>query len=1286
MVASREPIKIIVDRNKPDLSGEERIALQRFFREREKQAKHGQTETLHSHVEGTLYVISGQDAAEIVSQPNHPTLALARKHQTPLLLRQANGQYRIYGDTKGDGSWTFTSLENLGETDIQLLKKLPEKWVLKQGREDQPASPLFTSALDDVIKKAHTPRFYSFTDAEKEYAIEFVQPSFRRRKLYRKMVQCNVDNPLPEKNNREKSVLYLQERDGHVDVYTNQSDQPVSVLDAGQWAAVKLEWDTITRQAHQAASNAHRVYLMKNPEPPQNHFAASKPPQLYLYQEKNGRVFFVENEDGRGQQKFLDLEFSLPERLFNQPARSPKASELTELCKIFVGKAWRVAMKSPPDPKAASKEKMSVLMSACGAPVDRHLYQVRDEILGKGAFGEVSDSPGKWEHSEEGAVFVPYSQQHLRKQAQVFLMKTPEVVNPGELPVYEISDANTIYLYQKENGDVFHRIEGNDADFLDSLHTDEYRLDFSGEVFDGTKASPKTLETGQLKNALLEMISARGDLTLREEKVDRQGKAVKLQAIDAQQIEAGAKGVKRAQWEEREKLKGVIEENAVSAVLDKTMRDKGVLTEAKNTFSLMPKYPGKTLRDFLDQHRHTLTDQQLYDINVKLVEAVHEIHQQDKVHRDLKPANVMIFQDEKGNISSVTIIDRGLVAREYDKAWYAGTPLYVPPEISAVSDKLLVTREHDLYSLGVMMREVCQDQSFAAKKRALSSEKRKALSPDGVLTYQSLGYYLNISMADVTSPWLEGARLEKTQRDWLYYAMNGLTRTAADERVSTDTLLESIKTGKLPPNQNSTVIAENDFDSEKAAACFNDLIEEEKQSFFEEVSNQFNRLNAEVNQRPNDPRRNSVMAFAHVLRTAKQENNRYRENQAYDENSFYPDAEHSLPLILIMSRFLLEAGKKDCNLAELEAQHAALKDCLSNYGAFAKKAWNETFLLGVSREDRLKKTVIDHVLNFLGLPDANKITAGTITAYIFSLGFVLTPVRNAVKLVELGFKWISESLAYLQYKNTQTYPTSGAGKFLKEVTSGFLYLTHGLAEGTRLLVRTMTSPVTSFKEAYSINPLLGALSAACSAVALAGVVIVALPLLLPMVLPGVLPGITGWVAGSLPAVVLAKVSASIFAQIGFAVMCLLPITLNQLREGRLEKKPVEKNADENAQQSMKRSSSVSQSVTVSKSAESIVIRESTVRPTTPFRGAPPSLSSMRKAATRLAASSEGNKDAAAILHSVKSVDSPPASVDSSVDVNRQSGGPKEPAHSLENTPKEKPVTMDLSRRSTLKTR
>lgn len=80
--------------------------------------------------------------------------------------------------------------------------------------------------------------------------------------------------------------------------------------------------------------------------------------------------------------------------------------------------------------------------------------------------------------------------------------------------------------------------------------------------------------------------------------------------------------------------------------------------------------------------------------------AVDHAHEKDVIHRDLKPGNILI--DEEGKPK---LIDLGISRKSGEVAGRSGTWIYMSPEQREHPGRLL-DRRSDIYSLGVVMREV----------------------------------------------------------------------------------------------------------------------------------------------------------------------------------------------------------------------------------------------------------------------------------------------------------------------------------------------------------------------------------------------------------------------------------------------------------------------------------------------------------------------------------------------------------------------------------------------------
>lgn len=164
----------------------------------------------------------------------------------------------------------------------------------------------------------------------------------------------------------------------------------------------------------------------------------------------------------------------------------------------------------------------------------------------------------------------------------------------------------------------------------------------------------------------------------------------------------------------------------------------------------------------------------------------------------------------------------------------------------------------------------------------------------------------------------------------------------------------------------------------------------------------------------------------------------------------------------------------------------------TSYNDFIKKAWEDTFLPNMSRDQRKKTSFIEY---FLGWPAKNG--AWEKVAYVVLLGWIFTPGKNIIKLsTEFLLKAVSESFNFLKHALFKLSPTSVAGQLLRSAALFITYGLHGIAEGARLLVRTVTSPLVSMEDAWNIHPALGVLSIVCSASAYVALSILAAPALL----------------------------------------------------------------------------------------------------------------------------------------------------------------------------------------------
>ena len=126
---------------------------------------------------------------------------------------------------------------------------------------------------------------------------------------------------------------------------------------------------------------------------------------------------------------------------------------------------------------------------------------------------------------------------------------------------------------------------------------------------------------------------------------------------------------------------------------------------------------GKTLGQLLQQGQLTKTER--HAIMRDIIRAVGYIHSRGVVHRDLKPDNVIIRDAGGGAV----IIDFGLADTDdyAELKQAAGSPGYISPEQKC--DGTAKTSD-DIYSLGVIMKQLCPDYSSIADRCTGPAHKR----------------------------------------------------------------------------------------------------------------------------------------------------------------------------------------------------------------------------------------------------------------------------------------------------------------------------------------------------------------------------------------------------------------------------------------------------------------------------------------------------------------------------------------------------------------------------------
>ena len=135
----------------------------------------------------------------------------------------------------------------------------------------------------------------------------------------------------------------------------------------------------------------------------------------------------------------------------------------------------------------------------------------------------------------------------------------------------------------------------------------------------------------------------------------------------------------------------------------------------------------RTLRDIL---RKPVLESERWSLFHQILDALRYIHGQGMIHRDLKPSN--IFIDEEFNVK---VGDFGLAISGHssevlpvlgdEQTLAVGTLLYVAPELLS-SSKKHYTQKVDVYSLGIILFEMCYSFETAMERTSILQQLRRA--------------------------------------------------------------------------------------------------------------------------------------------------------------------------------------------------------------------------------------------------------------------------------------------------------------------------------------------------------------------------------------------------------------------------------------------------------------------------------------------------------------------------------------------------------------------------------
>lgn len=152
--------------------------------------------------------------------------------------------------------------------------------------------------------------------------------------------------------------------------------------------------------------------------------------------------------------------------------------------------------------------------------------------------------------------------------------------------------------------------------------------------------------------------------------------------------------------------------------------------ESTNSLCIVLEFAdGGDLMQKIDSHKKnktTMSERQIWDYFVQMLQGIESLHQSGIVHRDLKAANVFLTSQDKiklGDLNVSKVLQTGKMMHTQ-----TGTPYYACPEVW--QDKAYDSRS-DIWSLGCILYEICalRPPFMAKDMRGLYNKVLKGVYP-----------------------------------------------------------------------------------------------------------------------------------------------------------------------------------------------------------------------------------------------------------------------------------------------------------------------------------------------------------------------------------------------------------------------------------------------------------------------------------------------------------------------------------------------------------------------------
>jgi len=158
-------------------------------------------------------------------------------------------------------------------------------------------------------------------------------------------------------------------------------------------------------------------------------------------------------------------------------------------------------------------------------------------------------------------------------------------------------------------------------------------------------------------------------------------------------------------------------------------------------------FDGESLK-FLREKKGAFSLLERFELTLKILENLEEIHKKGVIHRDIKPENIVV----NINKFNATLIDFGLSDKIGDTTYAGGTSPWMSPEFFTGSGQYIANPAMDVYSICLVLAELWgepnlwDNESFIEVERTKGREKGHLYSFDNLTEYSALKDILKLGL------------------------------------------------------------------------------------------------------------------------------------------------------------------------------------------------------------------------------------------------------------------------------------------------------------------------------------------------------------------------------------------------------------------------------------------------------------------------------------------------------------------------------------------------------------